>query len=445
MTAGTRRNGTSKLGPFNRVATGRKAQAAASGTHQLHEPYQPYEPQKSLQAQQSQPTETTRQEPWRPQQSWRDTQSWQAPESWQAPGSWEAAGPWEAPEPWEATGTWPAQPWEGQPGQRTWPPQPEAGQPYEDGRDELDQPLRDRQEQEHRSPGATGRHAGFPVKPARKTARKRAGKVVPAAAVAATLAVGAAAYTLFGGGAPQAAPLNAAQGASGATVSAGAGAGAGAGQANGASGSILNIATASGPSSSRAATHAPSAAASAKPSTSAPAAPVAAPTPQATSAAAATTKAATGTAGSGSAAQGKAATLSCNLSGGLLPDNVTAIVSFLLAHGYSDNAAAGIAGNIYQESKGNPESVGMGGGGLIGWTPLPSGFVTGNVTADLNTQLTALLTYNQGWAQFLPTLESAASPADAAYIYVTDFERAGIPAATTREAAATDVASACGI
>jgi hypothetical protein len=138
-------------------------------------------------------------------------------------------------------------------------------------------------------------------------------------------------------------------------------------------------------------------------------------------------------------------TLSCNLSGGLLPDNVGAIVSFLLAHGYTHNAAAGIAGNIYQESKGNPESEGMGGGGLIGWTPLPSGFVTGNVSADLNTQLAALLTYNQGWSQYIPELNSAASPASAASIYVTDFERAGIPAASTREAAATDVASACGL
>ena len=64
--------------------------------------------------------------------------------------------------------------------------------------------------------------------------------------------------------------------------------------------------------------------------------------------------------------------MSCNLSSGMLPENVTAIVSFLLAHGYSDNAAAGIAGNMYQESKGNPESEGMGGGGLIGFTPLPA-------------------------------------------------------------------------
>ena len=140
-----------------------------------------------------------------------------------------------------------------------------------------------------------------------------------------------------------------------------------------------------------------------------------------------------------------ATTLSCNLSYSMLPDNVTAIVSFLLANGYSDNAAAGIAGNMYQESKGDPESEGMGGGGLIGFTPLPAGYVTGNPAADLQTQLNAVLTYNQGWASYLPALNAAASPADAAYIYVTDFERAGIPAASTREASAENVASACGI
>jgi hypothetical protein len=129
----------------------------------------------------------------------------------------------------------------------------------------------------------------------------------------------------------------------------------------------------------------------------------------------------------------------------MLPDNVTAIVGFLLAHGYSDNAAAGIAGNMYQESKGDPESEGMGGGGLIGFTPLPAGYVTGNPATDLQTQLNAVLTFNQGWASYLPALNAAASPADAASIYVTDFERAGIPAASTREASADNVASACGI
>ena len=124
---------------------------------------------------------------------------------------------------------------------------------------------------------------------------------------------------------------------------------------------------------------------------------------------------------------------------------MTAIVSFLLAHGYSHNAVAGIAGNIYQESKGDPEAIGMGGGGLIGWTPLRSGLITGNPSADLQTQLAAVLVYNEGWSSYLPALNAAASPASAAYIYVTDFERAGIPAAATREASAANVASACGI
>jgi Phage tail lysozyme len=130
---------------------------------------------------------------------------------------------------------------------------------------------------------------------------------------------------------------------------------------------------------------------------------------------------------------------------GMLPENYAAIVTFLTAHGYTGLAAAGIAGNIYQESKGNPESVGSGGGGLIGWTPLPSGFVTGNVAADLQTQLSALLTYNQQWSQYIPPLNAASSAASAAYIYMADFERPGIPAAGNREAAATAVAQACGL
>ena len=138
--------------------------------------------------------------------------------------------------------------------------------------------------------------------------------------------------------------------------------------------------------------------------------------------------------------------VSCTGSGGTLkPLNYGAIVTFLTAHGYSGNAAAGIAGNIYQESGGNPESVGDGGGGLIGWTPLPGGYVTGNPGADLQTQLSAILRFNQIWAQYIPTLNAAGSPAQAAGIYVTDFERAGIPAYGTREEAAAAVAQACSI
>jgi len=128
----------------------------------------------------------------------------------------------------------------------------------------------------------------------------------------------------------------------------------------------------------------------------------------------------------------------------MLPANYATIVRFLTTHGYTRTAAAGIAGNIYQESKGNPESVGSGGGGLIGWTPLPGGLVTGNPGADLRNQLNALLTYNRGWSQYIPALNAAKSASEAADIYMNYFERPGIPAAANREGAAAAVARACG-
>jgi len=130
---------------------------------------------------------------------------------------------------------------------------------------------------------------------------------------------------------------------------------------------------------------------------------------------------------------------------GMLPVNYATIVDFLVAHGYTKMGAAGIAGNIYQESGGDPESIGTGGGGLIGWTPLPAGFVTGNAAADLQTQLAALLTYNQQWIQYVPMLNAATSPASAADVYMNYFERPGFPAASNREGAAIAVARACGI
>jgi Phage tail lysozyme len=136
-------------------------------------------------------------------------------------------------------------------------------------------------------------------------------------------------------------------------------------------------------------------------------------------------------------------TVTCGGSGGSLPENYEAIVKFLMAHGYTGLAAAGIAGNIFRESTGDPESVGTGGGGLIGWTPLPAGYVTGNPAADLRTQLNALLTYNQQWSQYIPALNAATSATQAADIYMNDFERPGIPAAPVREGAAVAVAAAC--
>ena len=279
----------------------------------------------------------------------------------------------------------------------------------------------------------TGRHAS----PRDKTARKsRVGKVVPAVAVAAAVAAGTAAYSLTSGGQPQAAQFNASVTLPSKTVAPVTDAG----QVNGAGSSLIAQATAREPSHAAAAKTTPSHTPAAPPSASSTPAKPATPTPSAATTTHAATPSATAT-----SEPATAATLSCNLNYSMLPQNVTAIVSFLVANGYSHNAAAGITGNIYQESKGDPESVGMGGGGLIGWTPLPSGMVTGNTTADLQVQLKALLTYNQIWSSYIPALNAASSPASAAYIYVTDFERAGIPAAATREASASNVASACGL
>jgi len=128
----------------------------------------------------------------------------------------------------------------------------------------------------------------------------------------------------------------------------------------------------------------------------------------------------------------------------ILPLNYATIVNFLIGHGYTSIAAAGIAGNINQESGGNPESGDAAAGGLIGWTPLPSGYITGNPTADLQTQLAALLTFNDHLAAFLPALNATTTPADAAYVYMIDFERPSFPAASNREDSAIAVAGACG-
>jgi hypothetical protein len=137
--------------------------------------------------------------------------------------------------------------------------------------------------------------------------------------------------------------------------------------------------------------------------------------------------------------------LSCSGASFWLPANYVNIVNFLVQHGYSPMGAAGIAGNIWQESRGDPESIGTGGGGLIGWTPLPPGFVTGNYAADLQNQLAQILAYNQQWSQFIPALNAATTPVQAADIYMDYFERPGLPAAINRETAAQAVAQACGI
>ena len=276
--------------------------------------------------------------------------------------------------------------------------------------------------------------------------RLRAKTAVPAAAVAATLAAGAATYLLSGPSQPSQAKLTAALSApmviDAFTHSGVVGNPDAAGTVLLPPGRTANVSAARAVARSAAAKPAASPAKSAKatPAATQPAASRSSQSPAATA-----TSAPTASASPSASPTQAASTVSCSANSYLLPANVTAIVSFLLAHGYSDNAAAGMAGNMYQESKGDPESVGSGGGGLIGFTPLPAGYVTGNPATDLQTQLNAVLTYNQIWASYIPELNAASSPAAAADIYVYDFERAGIPAAGTREASAAAVASACNI
>jgi LysM repeat protein len=115
-------------------------------------------------------------------------------------------------------------------------------------------------------------------------------------------------------------------------------------------------------------------------------------------------------------------------------NNLLAVAQFLEENGYSQAAAAGVASCVDGESGGNPESVGSGGGGLIGWTPISSAqpnanIITGNVEQDMMTQLEDILFYNSneiGQAQ-VDQLNSIGDPLQAADFYSQNFEKPGVP------------------
>ena len=114
-------------------------------------------------------------------------------------------------------------------------------------------------------------------------------------------------------------------------------------------------------------------------------------------------------------------------------NNLLAIGQFLVENGYSKAAAAGVASCIDGESEGNPESVGDGGGGLIGWTPLSSAqpnpnIVTGNVAQDMMTQLGDILFYNANeiGQSAVNQLNSISDPVAAADFFSQNFERPAV-------------------
>jgi LysM repeat protein len=114
-------------------------------------------------------------------------------------------------------------------------------------------------------------------------------------------------------------------------------------------------------------------------------------------------------------------------------NDLLAVAQFLEENGYSKAAAAGVASCVDGESGGNPESVGSGGGGLIGWTPIGSAapnsnIITGNAGQDMMTQLQDILFYNSneiGQGQ-VAQLDSISDPVQAADFYSQNFEKPAV-------------------
>jgi hypothetical protein len=280
----------------------------------------------------------------------------------------------------------------------------------------------------------TGRHAAAGHRS--KTARKRAGKVVPAAGVAAALAVGAVAYGLVAGtGSPQAAQLSTDLAVPVSSLSGANHAGIGVGGVNSAASAMIAAArTASSAVASASAKHPASRSTKAAKPTVAPSfAPASTTAPQTSNEPAATaipSASATPTAQATHSSSGGSAKVAADIADG---DNTLAIGQYLVDNGYSVAAAAGVASCVDGESGANPESEGDGGGGLIGWTPLgsaqPDGnIITGDASADMMTQLADILYYNAdeiGQSK-VAELDSQTDPVAAADFYSQNFEKPAV-------------------
>ena len=116
-----------------------------------------------------------------------------------------------------------------------------------------------------------------------------------------------------------------------------------------------------------------------------------------------------------------------------VPENAQAIYTFLTGQGFSANAAAGILGNIEQESGGNPEESG---GGLIQ--------ILGQAGGTLAEQLAATMKYILANGSVADINAHASSPTAAALYFSTAYERpnAALANNANREASATAVAQA---
>lgn len=123
-------------------------------------------------------------------------------------------------------------------------------------------------------------------------------------------------------------------------------------------------------------------------------------------------------------------TSAAGISSGGSIQNYKNIAYYLSTHGYTKAAAAGIVGCVAGESHGDPEQIGDQGtsfGIIQEHGSQYAGLVTGNSTQDLDTQLSALLAYNnaQGSGR-IAMLNSITDPVQCAYFYSEQFERPAV-------------------
>jgi Phage tail lysozyme len=119
--------------------------------------------------------------------------------------------------------------------------------------------------------------------------------------------------------------------------------------------------------------------------------------------------------------------------------NAEAIYKALRGMGLSDNAASGVAGNVYQESKGDPKAYNPAGGGLFGLTNANGGNPHGG---SLTEQLALLFGYIKANGSIADVNAHASTPTEAATYFSQHYERPGDPQLQNRIAAANWVSNA---
>lgn len=107
--------------------------------------------------------------------------------------------------------------------------------------------------------------------------------------------------------------------------------------------------------------------------------------------------------------------------------------------GLNANAAAGVAGNIYQESHGDPAAYSPAGGGLFGLTNANGGNPHGGTLVSELAKLKKYITDNGSISDINA---HSGSPKEAADWFSNHYERPGIPALQNREEGAEWIAAA---